>query len=201
MLDQSCTVGDGLARAMARADELRAASPRRVRVRIVTQFGDFDPGVIIVAKIPAKTNPELEAQSGKGVRYIPLSELDARAHELPHLVDEAAAEVEAAVASAPTPAKRPSQSEADFDFAAYEALIQDSSLAMLDSTKPYIERARALSVTGVGEALAVAALKTAALAALGAQVELEELVELLRHEYREIRESHGSSRDRAVKLH
>jgi hypothetical protein len=86
MSDNSCSVGDGLSRAMARADELQA-SPRRVRVRIVTRHGDLDPGVIIVALIPWKTGPELEAQVGKGVRYVPLNELDARAHELPLLSD------------------------------------------------------------------------------------------------------------------
>jgi hypothetical protein len=108
MSKQDCSVGEGLSRAMARADELRQTSARRVRVRIVTRHGDFDPGVIIVANIAAKTGPELEAQVGKGLRYVPLAELDARAHELTGLVEEAAAEVEAVVAAAPAPPARPS---------------------------------------------------------------------------------------------
>jgi hypothetical protein len=62
MSNERCSVGDGLSRAMARAEQLRQSSPRRVRVRIVTRHGDLDPGVIIVANITARTGPELEVQ-------------------------------------------------------------------------------------------------------------------------------------------
>lgn len=192
MSGQACSVGEGLSRAMARADELRESSPRKVRVRIVTRFGDLAPGVIVVASIAWKTGPELEAQSGKGVRYVPLAELDARAHELASLVDEAAAEVEAAVAAAPAPSLRPSQQEDAFDIEAYEDLIRRAHLAMLDATGPLVRGSVSqLSSAGVGEALAMAALQVASLSAVGGRIELADLYEMLQTEYRDIRQRAG----------
>lgn len=191
MDDLACSVGDGLARALARAKELRANSPRRVAVRIVTRHGDLAPGVIVVATVPARTNPELEAQSGKGVRFVALDELDARAHELPALVEAAAAEVEAAVAAAAPPTPRASRSELDFDHDAYDVLVEDAYRAMLESAKPHATKAARLTNSGAGEAMAVAALKTASLAALGAHIELNELLEMLRSEYADTRSRYG----------
>ncbi len=189
MPDQSCTVGESLSRAMARADELAQSSPRRVRVRIVTRHGDLDPGIIIVASIAAKTGPELEAQMGKGVRYIPLAELDARSHELPAMVDEAAEEIEAAVAAAPPPPQRPSRRENDFDIGAYEDLIESSYRAMLDSTGALAAAPVAsLSASAVAEALAAGALKVAALSAIAGRIELHDLGDMLKDEYRNARE-------------
>jgi hypothetical protein len=40
-----------------------------------------------------------------------------------------------------------------------------------------------------------------AVAALEGQIEFDEMVEMLRQEYKEIRDSHGNSRDPTVKLH
>lgn len=154
---------------MARADELRAASSRRVRIRIVTRHGDLDPGWIVVARIPWETGPEFEAQDGKGVRYVSLQDLDARAHELPRLVEEAAAEVEAAIAAAPPPPPRPSQEEAEFDAEAYEDLIERSYKAMASEGSRLAETSAAsLSASGAAKAVAIAALKAACLAAVGA---------------------------------
>jgi hypothetical protein len=202
MSDQPCSVGDGLSRAMARADELRQSSPRRVRVRIVTRHGDLDPGVIVVANIAAKTGPELEAQMGKGVRHVPLAELDARAHELPDLVDEAAAEIEAAVASAPPPPARPSQREDDFDVGAYEDLIERSYRAMLESSGSLAAKSVAgLSTSGVAEAIAAAALKVAALSAVGGRIELSELVDMLKQGFNDVREGGGSAAGAHERIH
>jgi hypothetical protein len=201
MPDPVCTVGDGLARAMARATELRASSPRRVAVRIVTRHGDLTPGVIVVATVPAKPNSELEAQLGKGVRFVALEELDARAHELPALVDEAAAEVEAAVAGAPQPIPRASVSEAGFDHEAYEAVVEKVSKGMLDAAKPIVDKAVSVSTGGVSEAVALAALKVASLAALGSRIELDELVEMLRSEYKDARSRSGVGSGFATRVH
>jgi hypothetical protein len=129
---------------------------------------------------------------GKGVRYVPLAELDARAHELPNLVDEAAAEIEAAVAAAPPP-KRPSEREDGFDIGAYEDLIESSYRAMLDATGSLAARSVAsLSTAGVAEALAAGALKVASLSAVGGRIELSDLVDMLRQEFNDARERTGS---------
>jgi hypothetical protein len=202
MSDQPCSVGDGLSRAMARADELRQSSPRRVRVRIVTRHGDLDPGVIVVANIASKTGPELEAQIGKGVRYVPLAELDARAHELPDLVNEAAAEIDAAVAAAPPPPKRPSQHEDDFDVGAYEDLIERSYRVMLEYGGSLAAKSIAsLSTSGAAEALAIGALKVAALSAVGGRIELSELIDLLKQEFEDVGAARGSAGRPRDRLH
>jgi hypothetical protein len=194
MSDQTCSVGEGLSRAIVRAEELRLSSPRRVRVRIVTKHGDLDPGVIVVANIASRTGPELEAQMGKGVRYVPLAELDARAHELPSLVDEAAAEIEAAVAGAPPPPKRPSEREDDFDVDAYEDLIESSYRAMVEASGSLATRSVAsFSAGGVAEAVAAGALKVAALSAIGGRIEFNDLVDMLKQEFNDVRER--ASRD------
>lgn len=174
---------------MARAEALRATSDRRVRVRFLTRFGDFEDGLTIHAAISPKTIPEGEAQLGIGVRHVPFADLDARAGELCQLVEEAAAEVEAAVAAAPPPrAQRPSEIEEQFATGAFEDLVTASHRAMLDVTSPLMKGASAhLSSGGLGEAVALAALQVAALAALGGRLELDELVEMLTDEVREIR--------------
>lgn len=192
MFDQTCSVGEGLSRAIVRAEELRRSSPRRIRVRIVTRHGDLDPSVIVVANIASKTGPELEAQMGKGVRYVPLAELDARAHELAKLVDEAAAEIEAAVASAPPPPKRPSQGDDGFDMGAYEDLVESSYRAMLEASGSLAARSVAsLSTAGTSEAVATGALKVAALSAIGGRIEFSDLVDMLQQEFNEVREIAG----------
>ena len=181
-------MAEGLSRAMARAEELRLTSPRRVRVRIVTRHGDLEPGIIITARIEAKTGPEFECQSGKGVRHIAFADLDARAHELPDLVNAAAAEVEAAVLAAPAPPQRPSLREEEFDAEAFEELIQASYRAMVKVTGDLLRDAPTLSRDGAGEAFAIAAMKVAALAAQGAHLELDELNQILKSQYRDVRE-------------
>lgn len=188
MQNAAQSVGQAISRAMARAEELREASNRRVRVRFLTRFGDFEDGLTIHAAISPKTIPEGEVQLGKGVRHIPFEDLDARAGELCQLVEEAAAEVEAAVASAPPPAKRPSDVEEGFAGEAFEALVRDAYKAMLEITGPLAKKASAhLSSPGLGEALALAALQVAALSAVGGRLELDELVEMLGDEVRQAR--------------
>lgn len=87
MSDRNPGVGLALSRAMARAEELRRSSDRKPRIRLMTQWGDHEDGLTIVARIAAKTNAELEAQTDLGVRHVPFSELDARAGELTDLVE------------------------------------------------------------------------------------------------------------------
>jgi hypothetical protein len=189
MLDHRPSVGEALARAMSRADQLRQASARSVRVRILTRFGDYEDGLTIVARIAARTGPELEAQDGKGVRHLPLSELDARAHELPALVEAAAAEVEAAVAAAPTPSKRPNQSDGDFDLDAFEGLSGAIYKGMLSASRDLAASAGPrLSAGAVTEAVADSALRVAALSATGGQIEGGDLVEMLKNAVRETRQ-------------
>ena len=154
MQDNAPSVGEALSLAMARAAELRDASPRRVRVRFLTRFGDLPDGLTIQATISPRTIPESEAQLGKGVRHIPFCELDARAGQLSQLVDDAAAEVEAAVAAAPCPAKRPSQIEEDLVTTAYDDLVESGYRSMLEVTGPLAAKSSAsLSTAAIGEAL------------------------------------------------
>lgn len=189
MLERNLSVGEAISRAMSRAEELRQASPRKVRVRILTRFGDYEDGLTVVARIAAHTGPELEVQDGKGVRHLPLSELDARAHELPALVEAAAAEVEAAVAAAPRPSKRPSLSEGDFDSDAFEMLADASYKAMLAASGSLAASADPrLSTRAIGEAIADAALRVAALSAIGGRIEANELIEMLTEAAREARQ-------------
>jgi len=202
MVNQAGSVGAGLSRALARADELKRSSGRRVRVRILTQYGDLDPGVIVVAHIAAKTGPELEAQIGKGVRYVPLADLDARAHQLPDLVDEAAAEIEAAVAAAPPPPLRPSLREGDFDTQAYEDLIERTYRAMRQVGDALAKTSTEdLSPSGVAEAVALGALKVAALAAIGGRMELSDLIDMLKSETRGLREAASELGGARVSVH
>lgn len=188
MQNSAQSVGRAISRAMARAEELRQTSDRRVRVRFLTRFGDFQDGLTIHAAISPKTIPESEAQLGKGVRHIPFEDLDARAGDLCQLVEEAAAEVEAAVASALPPAKRPSDIEEGFAGEAFDELVRESYKSMLEVSGPLAKRASAyLSSAGLGEALTLAALQVAAVAAVGGRLELDELVEMLGDEVRQTR--------------
>ena len=139
---------------------------------------------------------------GKGVRYVPLAELDARAHELPSLVEEAAAEIEAAVAAAEAAPKRPSEREDDFDIGAYEDLIEGSYRAMLYASSSLAARSVAsLSTAGVAEALAAGALKVAALSAVGGRIEFSELVDMLRQDFNDVRERAGSEGIAGKRVH
>ncbi|MBN9319415.1 MAG: hypothetical protein J0I28_07005 [Caulobacterales bacterium] len=183
MSNQLNIVGDSLARAMARAEELHTASPRRVRVKIVTQFCDLDPGVIVVARIAARSGAELEAQDGKGVRSISFHELDGRARELEALVEEAAAEVEAAVRDAPARSPGPRLADLGLDVVGRQRLIDESQRVMLETATPIIETARNLPSSVALDALITGALRVAALAAIGANFDLSDLVDTLKFEF------------------
>src|SRR5262245_44101043 len=102
MTTNACSVGEAIAAALVRAEQLRQASPRHPRVRIVTAADGEQPGLTITARIAARNNEELAAQENLGRRQIPFSELDARAIDLVALVEDAVREVEQAVKSAPT---------------------------------------------------------------------------------------------------
>jgi hypothetical protein len=168
--------------AMARAAELRARSARKVRVRILPGDLDGEPGLVIRANIAARHTAELEAQEGKGVRLVRWAELDARAADLIAVVEEVVAEIEAAIASAPSATPRPSKTETDFDEDAYEALttsiyegMAKASLAMRDGPA-----GRGLSSAMVLEASMCGALKMAALAAVAVGLDEREVQQELK---------------------
>lgn len=196
------SVGSGLDAAMKRAEELQAASTRRLRVRFMTQHADDRTGLAVVATIAARTGPELEAQQGKGVRRIAWSELDARAGELIGLVEEAVSEVENAVRSAPSASPRPSQGEAEFDSESYEALIDMTYQALTEAARPLAGQARStLSAGAVAEAIAVGAVRVAALAAMGGRIEVADMQESLRDAMRDLRERAVRRLDQPEQIH
>lgn len=80
-MHQSLSVGAGLALAMDRASELKRTSPKKPNIRLLTQFGDYLSGITIVARIPSRRGTELDAQMNKGVRHVPLADLDARCRD------------------------------------------------------------------------------------------------------------------------
>lgn len=78
----------------------RGMKDRVLKVRVLTCHGDDDGGLTIRARIAARNNDELVWQDDLGLRRVAWDELDARAHELVHLVDEAVAEVQLAIGRA-----------------------------------------------------------------------------------------------------
>ncbi|WP_394760718.1 hypothetical protein [Phenylobacterium sp.] len=180
------SVGDAMAQAIARVDELRAASPRRVRVRLTTHFGDLEPGLIISARIASKSNPELEAQNDLGVRHVAFNELDARAGELVGLVKEAAAEIEAAVANAPPPGPRSSAELKDMHVTAlYEDTIAATYEAITGAVTPVKAQSEAeLSPGVVREALVVGASRFIGMAVVTGRMESNYATEILQEEIR-----------------
>jgi hypothetical protein len=184
---QSVSVGAGFALAMDRAQELRATSPWRPRIRLLSQFGDHPSGLTIVARIPSQRGAELEAQSGKGVRHMPWSELDARAGELVELVDEAFAEVLAAVEAVGEAHPRPSTAE-DLHVEAYEMLQEKAEREVLETCDALVRGfVPHLSTAAAGEACAGAALRAAILCGIAAGLDQPDLVDMLNGEYSEIR--------------
>ena len=183
-------VGIALAAAIARGEHHCAASARTLRVRIVTDWGD-DSGLTINARIAARTNEELRAQDGKGTRWIPWAELDARASELITLVDEVVAEVEAAVKNAPAPSARPSKSESDLDLDDFAAFTDASYKAITEAAAALLKTAlgQRLSPGSACEATMCAALKLAALAAHGGRINLEDIHDELKQAVGEIRQT------------
>jgi hypothetical protein len=105
-------------------------------------------------------------------------------------VDEAAAEIEAAVAAAPPPPRRPSLGEGDFDTQAYEDLIERTYRAMRQVGDALAKTSTEdLSPSGAVEAVALGALRVAALAAIGGRIELSDLIDMLKSETRGLREA------------
>jgi hypothetical protein len=124
MADNSTTVGAAIAAALERGEQLRKASPRRPRVRIMTVFGDDHSGLTVNARIAARTDEELMAQQNVGTRRILWADLDVRAAELVTLVDEVVSEVETAIRDAPVPVGHARKSESDLDLETYEAVTE-----------------------------------------------------------------------------
>jgi hypothetical protein len=180
--ENSNRVGQAIAAALDRAEELRSLSDRPARVRIMTSFGDDRSGLTIHASIAARTPAELHAQHGVGKRTIPWNELDARADEIPGLVDAVVGEVTLAVQSAPQ-VPRPSRSASTLEIDAFEGLVDElggtltrSAMAVLEARHKVEKLSR-----GVGsEATMLAALKLAALSAYTAHVGLSDIQDELR---------------------
>ena len=164
------SVGEAIAAALIRAEQLRQASPRHPRVRIATAAGDEPSALTITARIAARTDEELSAQQNLRMRRIPFSELDARAGELVALVEDAGGEVEQAV-----------KGFEGFAEACAKALTEEAT-ALLKSPI-----ARTLPLGVAGEAMMKAALRLAALAAYGAQITLEEATHDLREALNDVR--------------
>lgn len=93
------TTGAWIAAAIDRAKLHEATSPRPLRVRLLMRHGDDrGDGLLIWAVIAARTPSELAAQDrGIGQRTMSWLELDARAAELPDLVDACVAEATKAI--------------------------------------------------------------------------------------------------------
>ncbi|OHB28624.1 MAG: hypothetical protein A2790_08670 [Phenylobacterium sp. RIFCSPHIGHO2_01_FULL_69_31] len=171
-------VGAAVAEALARAQHHRQRSPRKMRVRLLTQWGEGE-GLTVQARIAGRCESELVAQEGLGVRVIPWAELDRRAGELPGLVDAAVEEIETAVAAAPAPA-RPSRVEGGLDWEAYEGLAEAAYERVLAVMRPLVEEAPdSLSLGGALEAVFLGLMKAAALASVGAGMGKDDAREML----------------------
>ena len=173
---QDGAVGLHLTEALDVARVLRAASQRKLRVRFITD-PDGAPGLLVAATIAARTNAELEAQDGKGLRFIPMAELDVRAAEIPDLVRSAVSEVEAAVAAAPAPPPRPSI-ELD-DLASFEEAAERAYEAFARVAGEISEGAPLPRATAV-EAIVVGAMRFAARAGLAGGLDRSDLYDMVR---------------------
>ena len=164
-------------------------------------MGRLCHGVTIVARVAAKTNAELEAQTDLGVRHVPFADLDARAGELTDLVEAAAAEVVAAVAAAPPPGPRPSSAD-DFDADAYEPVEQTALKGMFGVAHEIIRNApAALSTGSTAEACVSAALRVAVLAAIAARIDQPDLPDMLKMTISDLRKDQGTIRPPGAQAH
>jgi hypothetical protein len=85
-------VGLAIQAAIARGESHRAMSQGQLQVRLF----NYPVGLAIVVTVPARDYAELDAMKC-GTRVIPWSDLSRCAHELPHIVDECVAAIEAAL--------------------------------------------------------------------------------------------------------
>lgn len=167
-------VGAAIAAALLRCEELRAERPG-VRVRIHTLFGDGE-GLAIVARFAARYPAQSDAQYGKGVRQIPWADLDRRSPELVGLVEEAAREVEEAVASAPPPPPRSDNDAREGE--GYEALCDKFGETFGAMARQLFEAdygTRMLTKADVLECVAQGAVRVAAVAAFGCGMPSDDL--------------------------
>jgi hypothetical protein len=188
MADNSTSVGAAIAAALERGEQLRKASTRKPRVRIMTVFGDDHSGLIVNARIAARTDEELMAQQNVGTRRILWADLDVRAAELVTLVDEVV-EVETAIKDAPVPAGHARKTESDLDLEAYEAVTEACYEGLTKSAQDLLatSSAKRLSQKAASEATMIAALKLAALAAFSGGIAPDEMQDELREALRDIR--------------
>jgi hypothetical protein len=191
MTTNTCSVGEGIAAALIRAEQLREASARHPRVRITTASGDGH--LTITARIAARTDEELAAQANLGTRRIPFAELDARAPELVALVEEAVGEVEQAVQKAPSPPERPTRVETGLDEEVLDCFTEACAKALTEEATALLKSpvARTLSLGVAGEAVMKGALRLAALAAYSARITLEDATEDLREALNDVRSRAG----------
>jgi len=189
MADNSTSVGAAIAAALERGEQLRRASTRKPRVRIMTVFGDDHSGLTVNARIAARTDAELMAQQNVGTRRIPWADLDVRAAELVTLVDEVVSEVETAIRDAPVRAGHASKTESDLDLEAYEAVTEACYEGLTKSALDLLatSSAKRLSQKAASEATMIAALKLAALAAFSGGIAPDEVQDQLRQALSDIR--------------
>jgi hypothetical protein len=189
MADNSTSVGAAIAAALERGEQLRKASTRKPRVRIMTVFGDDHSGLTVNARIASRTDEELMAQQNVGTRRIPWADLDVRAAELVTLVDEVVSEVETAIRDASVPAGRVTKTESDLDLEAYEAVTEACYEVLTKSALDLLatSSAKRLSQKAASEATMIAALKLAALAAFSGSIAPDEVQDQLRQALRDIR--------------
>lgn len=174
------STGKAIAAAMDRAAYLMATAERRLRIRLTTDYANIRDGLVIKATIAAMTGPELEALEGKGIRVVRWTELDSRAGELVALVDEAVAEIEAVIAAAPAPPPSPSLSADDLETEAYETYADQAYAAMTKVASELLNRSGSMmSPQLAAEAIAVGALRVAALAGHGGRLEPDDLKQSL----------------------
>ena len=185
------SVGEAIAAALTRAEQLRQASARHPRVRITTMSGDGH--LTITARIAARTDEELAAQENLGTRRIPFAELDARAAELVALVEEAVGEVEQAVQKAPAPPERPTRIEARLDDEVLNGFTEACAKTLTAEATALLKSpiAKTLSLGIAGEAVMKGALRLAALAAYRARITLEDATEDLREALNDVHSRAG----------
>jgi len=187
------SVGDALAAALARAEQLQRASARKMRVQIAARFNGEEAALIISARIATRHEGELVAQYNLGARRLAFADLDARASDLVGLVDAVVDEIEQAVANAPASPPRPSHGAARLDEEVFERFAEACAKALTEEATALLNSsiARTLPRGVAGEAVMRGALRLAALAAYSSEIALADATEDLREALNDVRRRAG----------
>lgn len=192
MTDKTMSVGRAIAVALDRVEEVRRrGGDRPVRVSILTGRS----GLVIYARIAAYSPAEAEALRGLGTRCIPWWEIDARADEIADLVEDVAAEVTLAVASAAR-SPRPSWSQSDVELAEYNELVDELTESLPRAARAVLETRHTAEIIAeelISDAIMLAALKLAATSAFAAKVGFDILQDELRKAIGEMTRESGET--------